>query len=142
MEEWDDTDSADVAADIETTLARRPSSRTAALRAAIMPHLIAYGARHPDFNKAFRMRMLEPMRARLLRLLDRAAAEGRLSPEFDRHVGVALLVGPMFYNWMATLAGAALPDDLATRVADSFWKAHGVASHAPSPRRRRAAPRR
>jgi AcrR family transcriptional regulator len=134
MDDWDDTESSDVAADIETTLARRPTSRTAALRAAIMPHLIAYASRHPDFNKAFRMRILEPVRVRLTRLLDRAAAEGRLSPDFDREVGVALLLGPMLYNWMATIGGASLPEDLATRVSASFWRAHGVTPARP-PRR-------
>jgi AcrR family transcriptional regulator len=142
MEEWNDTDSSDVAADIETTLARRPSSRTAGLRTAILPHLIAYAARHPEFNKAFRMRMLEPMRARLIGLLERAAAEGRLSADFDIRVGVALLVGPMLYSWMATMAGATLPDDLPTRVSESFWRAHGIAPEAASAPPRRRAPKR
>ena len=60
-------------------------------------------------------------------MLERATAEGRLSPDFDIRVGVALLVGPMLYSWMATMAGATLPDDLSVRVSQSFWRAHGIA---------------
>jgi AcrR family transcriptional regulator len=122
-----DVDTEDVVADITTVLARRPTPRTAQLRGAIMPHLIAYAARHPDFNKAWRMRMLEPSRTRLTRLLHRAIADGRLPLGFDCNVGVALLLGPMLYNWMSAMVDAALPDDMPTRIVDAFWRAHGVA---------------
>jgi AcrR family transcriptional regulator len=134
-----DVDTDDVVADITTVLARRPTPRTAQLRGAIMPHLIAYAARHPDFNKVWRMRMLEPSRTRLTRLLQRAIAEGRLPLGFDCTVGVALLLGPMLYNWMTAMSGAALPDDMPTRIVDAFWRAHSVGadpSPSPSPRKR------
>jgi AcrR family transcriptional regulator len=133
-----DVDTDDVVADITTVLARRPTPRTAHLRGAIMPHLIAYAARHPDFNKAWRMRMLEPSRTRLTRLLHRAIAEERLPLGFDCNVGVALLLGPMLYNWMSGMAGAALPDDMPTHIVDAFWRAHAVTQVPPPASRRRS----
>lgn len=155
MEEWDDAESPDVSADIETTLARKPTARTAALRGAILPHLMAYAARNPAFNKAWRMRMIEPLRARVTRLLERAVAEGRLAPDFNCNVGVAFLLGPMLYTWLSTTVGATLPDDLPSQIVDGFWRAHGVAgaretavadssrsSKLPPSRRRAAKPER
>jgi AcrR family transcriptional regulator len=144
MDNADEIDTSDVAADIQATLSRRASERTAALRASIMPHLIAYAARHPEFHKAWRARMLGPLRSRLVRLLERAAAEGRLSPDFDRQVGVALLVGPMLYSWVQSMVGVTLPDDLPARIVSGFWRAHGCAPEpepAPASPRRRAAKR-
>ena len=83
LDDWPETQSRDVVADITALLARRPSPRTAALRARIMPHLMAYAARHEGFHKAWRARLLEPTRERLTRLLHRAIAEGRLPLGFD-----------------------------------------------------------
>jgi AcrR family transcriptional regulator len=126
LDEWPDTQSADVVADITELLARRPSPRTATLRAKIMPHLMAYASRHEGFHKAWRARLLEPTRQRLTRLLHRAIAEGRLPLGFDCNVGVALLLGPMLYQWMSAMVGVVLPDDLPARIVDGFWRAHGV----------------
>jgi AcrR family transcriptional regulator len=125
LDDWPDTQSADVMADITDLLARRPSPRTATLRAKIMPHLMAYASRHEGFHKAWRARLLEPTRQRLTRLLHRAIAEGRLPPGFDCNVGVALLLGPMLYQWMSSMVGIALPADLPVRIVDGFQRAHG-----------------
>ena len=132
LDHWPDTESPDVIADITELLARKPSRRTAALRARIMPHLMAYASRHEGFHKKWRARLLEPTRQRLTRLLHRAIAEGRLPLGFDCHVGVALLLGPMLYQWMASMVGVSLPDDLPARVVDGFWRAHGVLQASPS----------
>jgi AcrR family transcriptional regulator len=131
LDDWPDTQSRDVVADITELLARRPSPRTAALRARIMPQLMAYAARHERFHKAWRARLLEPTRERLTRLLHRAIAEGRLPLGFDCNVGVALLLGPMLYQWMSAMVGMSLPEDLPARIVDGFWRAHGV----PAPAR-------
>jgi AcrR family transcriptional regulator len=40
LDDWPDTQSADVMADIRALLSRRPSPRSATLRAKIMPHLM------------------------------------------------------------------------------------------------------
>lgn len=126
LDDWPDTQSADVMADITELLARRPSPRTATLRAKIMPHLMAYASRHERFHKAWRARLLEPTRQRLSRLLHRAIAEGRLPLGFDCNVGVALLLGPMLYQWMSSMVGIALPADLPARIVDGFQRAHGM----------------
>jgi len=138
LDDWPDTQSTDVMADITELLGRRPSPRTAALRAKIMPHLMAYAARHDEFHKAWRARLLEPTRQRLTRLLHRAIAEGRLPLGFDCNVGVALLLGPMLYQWMASMVGVSLPDNLPSRIVDGFQRAYAVSAPAPhGPRRRR-----
>ncbi len=134
LDDWPDTQSADVMADIRALLSRRPSPRTATLRAKIMPHLMAYASRHEGFHKAWRARLLEPTRHRLARLLDRAIAEGRLPLGFDCNVGVALLLGPMLYQWMSAMVGVSLPDDLPSRIVEGFVRAHGLA---PPPARSR-----
>ena len=137
LDDWPDTQSADVVADITEVLSRRPSPRTAAVRAKIMPHLMAYASRHERFHKAWRARLLEPTRQRLTRLLHRAIAEGRLPLGFDCNVGIALLLGPMLYQWMSAMVGVSLPDDLPARAVETFWRAHGVAAPALRPAARR-----
>jgi len=116
LDDWPDTQSPDVMADITEILDRRPSPRTAAVRAKIMP---------------WRARLLEPTRQRLTRLLRRAIAEGRLPLGFDCNVGVALLLGPMLYRWMASMVGVSLPDNLPSRVVDGFQRAYAVSAPAP-----------
>jgi len=137
LDNWKNAPSDDVIADITAVLARRPSTRTANLRARIMPHLMAYAARHEEFHKVWRARLLEPTLTELTRLLHRAIAEGRLPLGFDCRVGVALLLGPMLYSWMSGLAGATLPADLPSQIVHTFWQAHGLPTAPRSQRRQR-----
>jgi AcrR family transcriptional regulator len=141
LDEWPEPQSGDVRADIVALLSRRASPRSAAIREKIMPHLISYASRHEAFQKVWRARLLQPTRERLTRLMHRAIAEGRLPLGFDCNVGVALLLGPMLYHWMSTMAGQKLPDDLPARIVDGFWRAYATPSE-PRILRRHAVPRR
>jgi AcrR family transcriptional regulator len=89
-------------------------------------HLMAYAARNPAFGQAWRTRVFDPPRLRLTELLERAIAEGQLPPTLDRDLAVALLLGPMMYRHVLTLARADAPGNLAEQVVDGFWRAHAV----------------
>jgi AcrR family transcriptional regulator len=90
-------------------------------------HLMAYAARNPAFGQAWRARVFDPPRLRLAELLERAIAEGQLPPTLDRELAVALLLGPMMYRHVLTLARAEAPRNLAEQVVGAFWRAHAIA---------------
>jgi len=123
-------DSGDVRADIAAALGYRPPRAHPDLMARIMPHLFAHAARHRAFGVAWRAGVLDPPRAVLRRLLDRAVAAGQLPPDLDRNLAIALLLGPMTYAHVLNRVRGEVPEDLPRRVVDAFWKAHAVA---PSP---------
>ena len=119
-------ESGDVRADITALLGHQPCERGAAIRQRLMPHLVAHAARHPEFAKAWKKRMLKPPRAQLTRLLRRAVAEEKLSPKLDIGLGVALLIGPVMYHRILNPLSTRLPGGLPERVVDSFWRAHAL----------------
>jgi len=55
-----DLDSGDLRADLAAVLGHRPPERYNELRERIIPHLIAYSARNPEFAQAWRARALTP----------------------------------------------------------------------------------
>ena len=72
------TKTGDHRADMVAVLKRQPEARRDDVCARLMPHLAAYAARNPAFNKAWRASMLAPARIQLTQLLKRAIAEGSL----------------------------------------------------------------
>ncbi len=119
-------DSEDVRADIVAFLGRRPAEHVAEAQSRMMPHLMAYAARHPDFAVAWRSRAMEPRRAQLAMLLRRAVERGQLPSDLDVELSVALLLGPMMYRHFLTLMKHETPEDLPERVVDAFWRAHAT----------------
>ena len=76
-------DSGDVRTDIVALLSHRPPEQRSEQQTRMMPHLMAYAARNPAFGKAWRSRVMEPPRTRLVQLLKRAVASGELPADLD-----------------------------------------------------------
>lgn len=110
-------------ADIIAVLKRQPQARRDDMCARLMPHLAAYAARNPEFGKAWRASMLRPARVQLTQLLKRAIAGGSLRSDLHLDVSVALLMGPMIYGQVMKSMDRTLPEDMAERVVDAFWRA-------------------
>lgn len=116
----------DVRSGIVALLDHSPKEQRSDLQSRMMPHLVAYACRNPDFAKAWRAQVMEPPRAQIAELLKRAIAEGQLRPGLDLDLSVALLIGPMMYRRVLGLAHARLPQDMAERVVEAFWSAHAA----------------
>ncbi len=137
-----DLDSGDLRVDLTAVLGHQPPERFAALRERIMPHLMAYSARHPEFGNAWRARALQPPRTQLLHILQRAIARGQLPPTLNIDIAIALLLGPMMYGWVMKMMAQKLPVDAHEVVVDAFLRSYGVERDPTtlrrSPRRPRA----
>jgi len=97
------------------------------LKDRIWPHLMAYSARNPTFGDAWRTRISEPARQRLLAMIKRGQREGLIRKLPDPEVGVALLLGPFIYRHVFTRKlGRKVPADLETHVAEAFLAAFGA----------------
>jgi AcrR family transcriptional regulator len=125
-------DSGDVRTDILALLNHRPPEHRSEEQTRMMPHLMAYAARNPAFGKAWRARVMEPPRARLIQLLQRAVASGELPADLDFDLSVALLMGPMMYRHVLNLIQVKSPENMPERVVDAFWKAHAWPRQKPS----------
>jgi AcrR family transcriptional regulator len=99
-----------------------------AIKEKIWPHLMAYSARNPAFGDAWRTRISEPARQRLITIIKRGQQEGLIRESTDPEVGVALLLGPFIYRHVFTRKlGRKGPKDLETHVAEAFIAAFGTA---------------
>jgi|SRR5271168_357668 AcrR family transcriptional regulator len=117
-----DVDSGDLKADILAFLKYEPAQDRAAIQKRLMPHLIAYSARNPEFARAWRARVMERPRDQLKKLLRRGVQQGIFPTLLDEELGVALLLGPVLFKH---IFGPAVDKDwLARGAVESFWKAH------------------
>lgn len=117
-------DTGDVRADIVALLKNQPQGCRPELHNRLAPQLAACARHNLDFGLAVRKRVLEPPRARLTELLHRAIKAGQLRPDLDVDLAVALLLGPMTYRHAMNLMNVPLPDNMAERVVEVFWKTH------------------
>jgi len=117
----------DVRADLIAFLGRQPPRPRTELRSRLMPHLMAYAVRNPEFGRAWRAAAIDPPRLQVIELLKRAIAEGRLAPEVDVEQAAVGLVGPMMYRNMLRLTGGQQMDHLAEVVVETLWQAYGRA---------------
>jgi AcrR family transcriptional regulator len=116
-----DRDSGDLKADVIAYLLYEPPRHKAELKNRIMPHLIAYSARNPEFGRAWRTRVLERARSGLKKLLRQGIERGIFSAVLDEELAVALLLGPMMFSH---IFGQRLDRTwLANGTVESFWKA-------------------
>lgn len=128
----EDIDSGDLRTDLIAVLGHRPPERYAAVRERIIPHLMAYSARNPEFAHAWRARALNPPRAQLLAILQRAQRRGQLPPTLDTDIAIALLFGPNLYGWiLKSLENRMLPEGTHEVAVDMFLHSYGIASEPP-----------
>lgn len=90
--------------------------------AGIMPALLEMAAHHPELD-AIREEHAESRRRHLVALIDAAAAAGQLSPDTDRDLAVAELMGPLAFR--AMLSHEPVTDRFARAVTRDFVRAHG-----------------
>ena len=126
VDELPEFDSGDLRRDLLAFLEYRPAEEYDEMRRRLMPHFMAYAARNPAFERAWRARVMEPPRERLRQLLERGVKEGALPKDYDLELGMALLLGPMMYRFALGPDVTKLPRDLPRRVLDSFWKANAT----------------
>lgn len=116
--------SGDVYSDLVTVLCRRPPGHLEAARNRMMPAFIAYSAVHPQFGKAWRHRVMEPLRKNLRCLLRRGIEQGELRSDLDVELGVALLFGPMLYTHVTQKGEQAATSNIGPAVVEAFWRGH------------------
>lgn len=120
------TETGDLRADLLAILHHQPPEQHAEARSRLMPHLMAYGVRHPAFGKAWRTRVLEPPRTELATILQRAIARGVLPRELSIDVAIAQLFGPMMYAHVLTLIDRESPADIREVIVDAFLRSYGL----------------
>ena len=64
----------------------------------IFPRLLSAGADNPELMRRYREQVLDPRRARFVRVLHRGVQEGLIRSDVDLAYAVDLLVGPMVYR--------------------------------------------
>lgn len=121
-------DTGDIRKDMVDVLAYRPLEH-AELRARMLPHFMAYSAKHPAFGAQWRQRVMDPPKRELTRLLN-AATKSTLLEIANLEFALALLIGPIMYWFVFLRRSEESPQDLAQSVVDSFWRAFA----APRPR--------
>jgi AcrR family transcriptional regulator len=85
-------------------------------------------ATDPELVRLYRQRVVAPRRAALLRILQRARAEGLVDPDADVETAVTMLTG----SWYArALSGETTPRRWAERTAGLIWR--GLGGARPSP---------
>ncbi len=129
--------SGDLRADLIAVLRYQPAAERAELKTRMMPHLIAYSARKPDFGKAWRTLVMDPPRAALKHLLKRAVEQKLLLADLNYELAVALLIGPMLYRHIFNHLTNKLPEDTPEQIVDSFWRAYATGQ----PKRPKKSPR-
>jgi AcrR family transcriptional regulator len=122
-------DSGDIRKDMTDVLAYRPPEH-AELRARMLPHFMAYSAKHVEFGAIWRKRVMDPPRRELTRLLSAAAKSMQLEV-VDLDLALAQLIGPIMYWYVFLRRSDESPRDLAESVVDAFWRA--FAPPAPPP---------
>jgi len=91
-------------------------------------------ATDPELVHLYRQRVVAPRRAALLRILQRAQAEGLFDPDSDIEMAVTMLTG----NWYArALAGEPTPRRWAERTAALIWRGLGGSLASSGSRRQR-----
>jgi AcrR family transcriptional regulator len=133
-----DFDSGDLLQDMIAFLNHKPPEEYADLRHRLMPHMVAYASRNLEFGRTWRARVMEPGRAKAIELLKRGIAEGYFPRDLDISICLALLIGPMAYQYIARNLAPA-PDNLGEQVAKAFWRAFAIPGTAARPKTTRQA---
>jgi AcrR family transcriptional regulator len=114
-------DSGNIKNDITAVLAYRREEHLD-LRNRMMPHFMAYSAKHMEFGDLWRKRVMEPPRRELTHLLKQAIKSGQLE-SMDIEIALAQLLGPMLYWYLFLRRSQDTPQLLAEAVVETFWRA-------------------
>ncbi|HEX4019837.1 MAG TPA: TetR/AcrR family transcriptional regulator [Acidobacteriaceae bacterium] len=118
-------DSGDLRADLIAQLRYEPAPEKRAMRERIMPHLIAYAARHRVFGDQWRARVMERPRTRLKQIILLGIQRNQLSADLNLDVSLAMLLGPLLYRRIFIHAfGGKLPQDFESYIVDGFLVAY------------------
>jgi AcrR family transcriptional regulator len=91
-------DTGDLRADLIARLSYQPAPDRALLRERIMPHVLAYASRNPEFGRAWRARAMSPVITALQEWIQREQQRGTLVPTIDVESAISLLMGPLLYR--------------------------------------------
>jgi AcrR family transcriptional regulator len=119
-------DRGDLRAELLAAISQAPKSGHEALRARIMPHMVAYAARHPPFARAWQARFFEPRRQRIAQAIERAVKRGELAPPANMDHVVAALVGPGMYGQILKRLHREIAAGLPEFVIETFVRAHST----------------
>lgn len=95
----------------------------------IMPHLMAYAVRNREFGIQWRSRAIERPRRQITEILKRAVAQRELPASLDYEMSIAILLGPMIYQYIFLSRFpkvAKVQPELAAHVVAGFWKANAA----------------
>lgn len=120
-------DTGDIQRDLTIVLTRRPPDEFDAIRARLMPAMIAYSASHVEFGKEWRHRVMEPPRICIRQILQRGIKQGLLARDLDVEVSVSLLLGPVLYTHIFQKERLEKAPDIGPKAAESFWRAYSQA---------------
>jgi EmrB/QacA subfamily drug resistance transporter len=82
--------------------------------APVLAGLIGEAAKNPELAETFRHRMLEPRRAALGQIIDRADARGEIITPINRDIFIDLLIAPLIYRMLVSgePVGMVVADDV------------------------------
>jgi AcrR family transcriptional regulator len=119
-------DSGDLRRDFIDVLTYRADARHD-VTGRLMPHVVAYAARHRAFGDVWRERAIELPQRRLRALIARGV-RARALRAVDDETAMALLLGPMLYWYIfnGERTDVPIPRHLAAEVVDAFWARFGL----------------
>jgi AcrR family transcriptional regulator len=120
-------DTGDLRADLIAQLSHQPAEDRKDMKERLMPHLMAYGARHRAFGEQWRGRAIERPLSQLKQMLRRGKTRSILSRDLDLDAAAALLMGPMMYRHIfGNSLKTKLPAGFVEYVVDAFCMAHAA----------------
>lgn len=126
--ERQDIDSGDLQKDLTAVLTSRLPDQFEATRTRLTPSLIAYSAVHPAFGKAWRLRVTEPPRECIKKILRRSIQQGLLPRNLELDASVALLLGPLLYEHIFNKESLVKPLNIGPKAAAAFCRAFQIAA--------------
>jgi AcrR family transcriptional regulator len=93
-------DTGSLATDFAAVAAQAAASGTVTNAPTFMPRMLAEAAGDPEMHAIFTRYLVEPRRAVMRAVIDRAKARGDIRSDVDTEVAIDLVAGPMVYRLM------------------------------------------
>jgi len=101
-DDFETPDTGSLRGDYEALAAAVRASASRGGAATLMPRLLVDAAGDPELHAIFRANLVEPRRAALRAVLERAIARGELRPDVDLELMIDLFAGPAVYRLLIT----------------------------------------